>query len=258
MTATVERLRATILEWPGVIPQPRWEIYRRVIDEALDRNIPFALGGAFALAAHTGRWRDTKDLDLYVLPEFRERMIAAVTYCGLTDYYDHVPYDRWWIYRATADSTIVDIIWATANHRAEIDELWMSGPEVEIDSRKLRVLPAEAMIWDKLFILQRERCDWQDVMNLLYSAGPDVDWKYVTARMGDDLPLLAAALSVFRWLAPGRARALPDWLWQRLGMAIPPGSVADVDRRRVSLLDTRPWFGDDGHCRERAKEEVQC
>lgn len=74
----------------------------------------------------------------------------------MADYYDQAPYDRWWIYRATANRTIVDLIWAVANHRSQIGRLWMSGPYIEIHGRRLRVLPAEAMIWDKLYIMQRD------------------------------------------------------------------------------------------------------
>jgi hypothetical protein len=133
-----------------------------------------------------------------------------------------------------------------ANHRAQIDDLWLSGPEVEIRGRRIRTLPAEAMLWDKLYIMQRDRCDWPDVMNLLYSAGPDIDWEYLVCRVGDDAALLAGALSVFRWISPGRAAALPGWIWTRLGIPAPePGAGPEIDKRRVSLLDTRPWFGPD-------------
>ena len=235
-------------DWSDLIPEAEWDLYESVIDEATARCIPFALGGAFALAAYTGAWRNTKDLDLYVLPQNRERMIDVLSSTGLTDYFQVKPYDRWWIYRGHRGECIVDIIWAMANHRAEIDDLWMSGPSVELRGRWLRILPAEAMLWDKLYIMQRDRCDWPDVLNLLYSVGPDVDWKYLLQRMGDDSALMAAALAVFRWVAPGRAQDLPAWIWEDLRLPAAASSTerpAEIDERRVSLLDTRPWFGPD-------------
>jgi hypothetical protein len=244
MAISTPNRASSVKKWPGSIRPEQWDIYGRVIDAALAQRIPFALGGAFALAGHTGFWRDTKDLDLYVLPRCRERMIEVVQSVGLTDYYDKLPYDRWWIYRATADDTIVDVIWAMANHRAEIDRLWMSGPTVEIHGRRLRILPAEAMLWDKLYILQRDRCDWPDVMNLLFYAGGHLDWELLMARMEDHIPLLAAALAIFRWIAPGRAQMLPSWLWERLKLPpTPAAKVPETDRWRTSLLDRRPWFG---------------
>ncbi|HEY1339879.1 MAG TPA: hypothetical protein VGF59_20345 [Bryobacteraceae bacterium] len=235
-----------LTKWSLLIPEREWEVYHRVIEEAEARELPFAVGGAFAMATYTGYWRNTKDLDLYVLPRHRERMIEMLGALGLKDYYDVKPYDRWWIYRAHNDETIVDAIWAMANHRQEIDELWMSGPEVNMRGCRVKALPAEAMVWDKLYIMQRDRCDWPDVFNLLYATGAELDWQYLICRIGDDLPLLAGALSVYRWMSPGRAGQLPDWIWERAGLPPAPGvPLAEIDCRRVSLLDTRPWYGPD-------------
>ena len=230
-------------DWTGHIKQCDSEIYEAVMDAAAGEGIPFALGGAFALASYTGGWRNTKDLDLYVLPWDRERMIALTARLGLTDYYDQVSYDRQWIYRATTDGVIVDLIWAAANHRYEVDEWWMTGPEIQIRGRHVKVLPAEAMLCDKLFIMQRERCDWPDVMNLLYAVGPSLDWAEILKRLNDDRPLLAGALLLFRWLSPGRASKLPYWLWDRVNLPSPDlQPLPDVDCRRAALLDSRPWY----------------
>ena len=232
--------------WSGLIPEPEWRVYQPVIDGARERGIDFALGGAFAVASYTGYWRNTKDLDLYVLPQDRDRMAEMLGGLGLTDYYSKVPYDRWWIYRAHKDDTLVDVIWAMANHRAQIDDLWLSGPEVELRGERVKILPAEAMLWDKLYIMQRDRCDWPDVLNLLYFVAADIDWEYLLCRIGEDAVLLAGVLSVFRWISPGRAQALPVWIWERVGLRAPePGEVPDIDKRRVGLLDTRPWYGPD-------------
>lgn len=235
-----------LTKWASLIPEDQWSVYRAVIDEARARGIDFALGGAFAVATYTGSWRNTKDLDLYVRPEDREKLIRVLTDAGLSDYFEEKPYDRWWIYRGCKNGTIVDIIWAMANHRQQIDELWMSGPPLELYGRSLKVLPAEAMIWDKLYILQRERCDWPDVLNLLYHVAADLDWDYLLTRMGDDRPLMAGILSVFRWMSPGRAQAIPERVWNTL--ELPPMQAAplpEIECRRVSLLDRRPWYGPD-------------
>jgi hypothetical protein len=45
------------------------------------------LGGAFAMAAYTGRWRNTKDMDLFVLPSQRDAMVQLLTELGFQDYY---------------------------------------------------------------------------------------------------------------------------------------------------------------------------
>jgi Uncharacterised nucleotidyltransferase len=236
-----------VTEWSKAIPDDQWAIYAEVLDRTAERGIPFALGGAFSVAAMTGYWRDTKDLDVYVLPEYKDAVIELLLGLGFEDYYDKKPYDRWWIFRACQGETIVDVIWAMANHRAQIDELWMSGPEVEIRGRRLKVLPAEALLWDKLYIMQRERCDWPDLMNVLYWTGHEIDWEYLLDRIGDDRPLMAAALGVFRWLSPGCAADLPAWIWDCLGIVqeVAPAGAPKIVQRRAELLDRRPWYGPD-------------
>lgn len=229
-------------EWASQIADNEWDVYRQVIEAAQARRVNFAIGGAFAVASYTGCWRNTKDLDVYVLPEDRGVMLEVLAACGLEDYYSKTPYDRWWIYRSFRRDVIVDVIWAMANHRAQIDELWMSGPEIELRGYRVRVLPAEAMLWDKLYIMQRDRCDWPDVLNLLYSVSGEVRWEYLLRRMGEDKALMAGVISVFRWMSPGLAARLPEWLWGELGLAPPGPETGDVIKRRVDLLDRRPWY----------------
>jgi hypothetical protein len=228
----------------GVIPDEQWKVYQRVIREARAGGIPFALGGAFAFANFTGLWRDTKDLDLYILPKDRAAMIEVLSRAGMRDYYERLPYDRNWIYRSYSEGTIVDIIWAMANQRAVVDETWIfQGPEAGLNGERLRAIPPEEMLWAKLYIVQRDRCDWPDVLNLIYAKGDTLDWDRVIANLGPDAPLLKSALEVFGWLAPGRTRALPRRLWERLGLPVPePPREPEADPARVRLLDSRPWF----------------
>ena len=42
------------------------EVYGEVLDTLNQASIRYMLGGALALNAHTGIWRETKDLDLFV------------------------------------------------------------------------------------------------------------------------------------------------------------------------------------------------
>ncbi len=225
------------------IPASQAAVYRQVIRAARKRGIPFATGGAFGLAAYTGHCRNTKDLDLYILPRDREAMIRVLKDCGLSDYYDQLAYDRRWIYRSFQDDTIVDAIWAMANLRAEVDEGWLeSGREVEIAGECVRALPVEELIWAKLYVLQRDRCDWPDILNLLAFAGASLDWERLLERVGDDLPVLRGVLSVFGWMAPGISETLPLWLWDRIGLRPPPAGTQRIDRRHVNLLDMRNWL----------------
>jgi hypothetical protein len=241
-------MRVTRPPWEDRIPQAEWSVYQRVMREARSAGIDFAFGGAFATAVYTGELRNTKDFDFYILPEDRDRMRHAIGRAGLPDLYDRLPYDRSWIFRGGIDGVIVDAIWAMANQRAQVDARWMThGPEVMIRGERLRAIPIEELIWAKLYIVQRTRCDWIDVINLIDARAGGIEWEHVLARLEADAPLLAGVLSVFGWLAPDRAQDIPPPIWGRLGLALPPAfGGADVTHRRANLLDSRPWFHSSG------------
>jgi hypothetical protein len=199
--------------WPDdLIEEKEWQVYHEVMVRARQAGIPFAAGGGFAVAAYTGRWRDTKDLDLYTLPAAREALIEVTRDVGLIDLYPRYPYDRRWIYRAGCGNTIVDVISAMANLRAYVDEQWLrEGAEMRIRGERLPIVL--------------------------------LDWEYLLQRLGDDTPLLSAALSLYRWVCPGRSRRIPAWVWERLHTPPPPrDAIPEVDWHHATLLDLRPWF----------------
>ena len=230
--------------WEEQIPEPDWKVYQSVIEQLKATGISVAFGGAFATAVYTGVLRNTKDFDFYVLPQDRETVKAAIDRAGLEDHFDRLPYDRSWIYRASRDDIIVDAIWAMANQRAVVDAHWLRrGPEVAIRGERLRAIPIEELIWSKLYVLQRERSDWGDVLNLIDARAEAVDWDHLIRRLGEDVPLLTGALAVFGWIAPDRVSAIEPSVWTSLGLDPPaPNPDPEVGRTRAQLLDSRPWF----------------
>ena len=132
-TPRTQRRRVPHTEWTEKIPDEEWAIYDSAIEVLRSTGKPFMLAGAFSLATYTGLWRNTKDLDFYVLPQDREPLIAALTSAGFIDYYEKLPYVRHWIYRAWKNDCIVDIIWAMANQRAQVDEEWFEyAPSIDV------------------------------------------------------------------------------------------------------------------------------
>lgn len=231
--------------WPDdLISDDQWRVYHEVIARAAAKGLRFVLGGGFAISTYTGHWRNTRDMDLYVLPADRDAFIQVTAEAGLRDMYERSPYDRRWIFRAACGDTIVDVIWAMANLRSQVDEGWLrDGGEFNIRGERLGVVPPEEMVWNKLYVMQHDRCDWTDVLNLLYSVGAGLDWEYLIKRMGDDTPLLAAVLSVYRWMCPGRSCAIPAPVWKDLQIAPPRReAIPEIDWHHSALLDIRPWF----------------
>jgi hypothetical protein len=229
-------------EWVDAVTEEQWATYRDAIHALKAAGVPFLLGGGFALATYIGHWRNTKDIDFYIMQSDRDKAVEALTKAGFEDYFSRLPYDRKWIYRSTRDGVIVDIIWAMANQRAQTDEQWFEhAPAATVRGEALKVVPMEEFLWCKLYIMQRDHCDWTDVFNLIYAVGRDLDWEHLLERLEEDRPLLKGLLTVYGWLCPEQARELPQSIRDELGLPepdLPPEHARD----NVKLLDTRGWF----------------
>jgi hypothetical protein len=231
--------------WGQLIPEDQWSIFRTGT-AALDRaGVPFLLHGAMALAAYTGHWRNTKDVDVVVRPADRDRAVEAVCGAGFVDFFDQGGYDRSWIFRGFRDGVLFDIIWALPNHRVAIDSGWFDRAErLSLRDQRFAVVPPEELIRVKLYVMQRERCDWVDVLNVLAAVGEWLDWRMLVDRMGRDLGLLHGVVAVFNWMCPERARSLPGWVRERFALEAAPAATDPraMEERRVRLFDSRPWF----------------
>ena len=58
-------------------PEKQQQLFREVLELFNRAEIPYAVSGAFALQKHTGIWRDTKDLDLFLPAEKCRKHCAA-------------------------------------------------------------------------------------------------------------------------------------------------------------------------------------
>jgi hypothetical protein len=202
-----------------LIPVAHWTVFRDAILAARAHGIPCAVGGGLAVSLYTGMWHSPHDLDLLIVPGNRAPMIDAMGTAGLSDLYEREKYDRNWIYRGSRGDAVVDAIWALANGVGEVDETWVTrGPQTELGDVTVRLLPPEELIWSKLYVVQGTRCDWPDIVNLLFATGLALDWDRLIARCAGpgDEALLASALLLFAWIAPGRAHAVSEHVWQRL------------------------------------------
>ena len=230
--------------WSVLIPEDQWTVFSAGADALERAGIDYLLGGAMALATYTDHWRNTKDVDVIVRAKDRDAAVAALARAGFEDYFEREGYDRSWIFRGWREGVIFDVIWDLPNHRVSVDEAWFarSRPLV-LRGRRFRALGPEELVRIKLYVLQRSRCDWVDVLNVLASAVGEIDWDFLVERMGRDLPLLQAVLSLFNWMSPARAQELPRQLRERFALPrIEAEDLAAMEERRTRLLDSRPWF----------------
>jgi hypothetical protein len=242
--------------WVKFIDDAEWVSYQRVLQEIALQGIPFALGGGMATATHIGLWQNTGDLDMYVLPSDCERMIRLTERLGFTDVDNKLPYDHSWTYRATDGKVIVEAIWSMRNGRANVDSEWLDrSEEIEILGSTVRVAPVEEMIWHKLYVVMKPRCDWPDVLNYLYFKSGSLDWGHLLKRLDEDKPLLASVLAIFSWISPDRSGTIPKWVWQTVGLEVPKSSSFLDGLRHAAFLSPSKWYAPmaDGSLLERSK-----
>jgi hypothetical protein len=189
------------------------DFYRRVLDALEGASVDFLLGGAFAMRIITGIERDTKDFDLMLRPRDVERALAACREAGFrADYaFSH------WIAKAHFGEHFIDLIYRAGNGLCEVDDEWFAhAREAQVLGRTLRLCPPEEMIWQKAFVMERERYDGADVLHLLRSTASTLDWERFVTRFDDDWRVLLSHLVLFGYVYPLQRKDIPDAVLERL------------------------------------------
>lgn len=222
---------------PPTFPAEKEQLFRDVLQEMNESGIPYAVSGTFALAQHTGIWRDTKDLDLF-LPV--EDVGKALDYLQRRGYEIYVK-DPTWLAKAKRNGYFVDLITGMSNGVLRVDRSWIDR---SVDSQVLgipvRVLNAEELIASKLFVAFRERFDGADVVHLIYaSRNNPLDWPRLIQLMGDHWELLMWSMVFFHYLYPAHSNIVPRDIWTTMIRRLEE-SLDHVDVRapfRGSLID---------------------
>lgn len=196
-------------EFPG----PQKALFRESL-LALNRcRIPYAVSGAFALQFHTGIWRCTKDLDVFLPAE----EVAAALRCLEDKGFACEICDSVWLAKAHRDGFFVDLITGMSNAVITVDRSWIKNamPAAIFDVRT-RILAAEELLASKLFVMRRERFDGADIAHLIYATRGNLRWERILEVVGEHWEVLLGALVLFRYVYPAYSHYVPPWLWQHL------------------------------------------
>ncbi len=196
-------------------------------------GIGYVVGGAFALYAHTGLWRDTKDLDVFLRPADVRTALAAFEGRERT-----VIHDVHWLAKVLRGPHLMDMIFAVSNENVPIDESWFEfGLPVEILNVPTRVAAAEEVLASKAFVVRHDRFDGGDIAHIIRAAGGRLDWDRVLARMAGDRDLLFWYLVLYRYVYPAHAGDVPDALFDEMGRPYREGLAPGAAPFRGTLID---------------------
>src|ERR1700741_5361437 len=186
--------------------QRRSEVCRAVMQLLLDNKIDFLVGGAYALAEYTRINRDTKDFDLFLHPKDVEPALAMWREAGYEADYTFTH----WLAKVQAGRVYVDIIFRSGNGLGCVDDVWFQyAREATIFGLPVKIVPPEEMIWQKAYIMERERYDGADVAHLLSACANSLDWNRLVKRFDTDWRVLWSHLILFGFIFPSKRHLIP-------------------------------------------------
>jgi Uncharacterised nucleotidyltransferase len=177
-------------------------------------NVPFMIGGAYAMRTYGGIFRDTKDLDVFCRPQNVRRVLTVLRALGCRIERTHPR----WLAKAFSGTTMIDVIFSSSNGRCRVDETWhRHARETDVLGVSVEVIPPEEMIWSKAYVQDRFRFDGADVAHIIRRQGRRLDWHRLLDRMDHDWEVLLAHLVTFHFIYPSDRRAVPTWVMRELG-----------------------------------------
>jgi hypothetical protein len=203
----------TELSTQNTLDRQTYQFYQRAIAMLQMAQVPFLVGGTFAFAYYTGIVRKTKDLDLFVRSGDTERCLLVLAEAGYRTELT-IPH---WLGKASDEAQFIDIIFSSDNGIGTVDDEWFTyAVEQTILDMPVLLCPREEMIWDKAFIMERERYDGADVAHLLRGALEHLDWSRLLRRFHPHWRVLFSHLTLFGFIYPDERTLIPDWVMHDL------------------------------------------
>ncbi len=187
------------------------------------------MGGAYAFGYYTGIVRHTKDLDLFVRPSDVQRTLSILQAAG---YPAEIVFTHWLAKAYHADD-FVDVIYSSGNGRCVVGDDWFRhAVDGQVLGVSARLIPAEEMIWQKAYIMERERFDGADVIHLIHARGRLLDWDRLLARFGPHGRVLLSHLILFGFVYPDDHESIPPRVLAHLIHSLKEESSALHERNR--------------------------
>jgi Uncharacterised nucleotidyltransferase len=210
-------------EWTGTLPEVDEQTFLRVLTDAVGvasgTGLPHAFMGGIASTA-LGRPRWTHDIDLCVRREDARRVLRAFADAG----YDTEETDQRWLYKATKDGVLVDVIFESTGGIVLDDEMLSRVRQASFEHLRLNVLGPEDLLVIKAIVHREHRQrHWFDALALVETG--ELDWPYLLRRAAPS-PRRVASLLLY---AQADGLRVPDWVVEALlDLAREQESAADV------------------------------
>jgi hypothetical protein len=182
------------------------EFCRDVLRLLTDHRIEFLVGGYHALRHHTGIDRETKDFDLMARPSAVAKVLQLCRNAG----YGTEMVSSHWLAKIEYQDCFIDLIFNSGNGRCAVDDDWFARADsCRVLDHLVKIVPLEELIWQKAYIMERERFDGADIAHLLLKCGERIDWEHLLGRFAADWRVLFSHLVLFGFIYPSRRNQVP-------------------------------------------------
>jgi hypothetical protein len=200
----------------ALLDAPTRKFYLDALDVIDRAKIPYCVAGAYALAAHAGIVRHTKDLDVFLKRGDVQRAIDAFEEAGYRTERTH-PH---WLAKAFDNrptGAFVDLIFRAASGIWDVDDEWLNKAKPgKVVGRMAPLCPPEELIWSKAMVMERNRFDGADIAHVIHSLGPQLDWDRLLRRCIGHDAILLGHLAFYRYLYPRETEYVPIGVMETL------------------------------------------
>lgn len=173
--------------------------YKEALTLLNQTDTHYMLGGGFAIFHYTGIYRDTKDLDIFCKSSEYPTILKHFADNG----YRTELTDVRWLAKVFKGDHFMDIIFDTVNNICTVDDRWYEhATDGELFGVPIKYIPAEELLWCKIYVQNREHFDGADVNHILLRYGKRLNWEHVLYRFDQHWHLLLAQLLIFQFVYP--------------------------------------------------------
>jgi len=146
---------------------------KRVASTLKSADIPFALGGSFAVYAHGGHSSD-HDVDFLLREQDKEQALKALAAVGFRT--EEPPED--WLVKVYDDDRMVDLIYRPVE-KPVTDETLRDTEMISVEAINMPVLSATQLMIHKLLSYSQHYCDFATGFPVARSLREQIDWARV-------------------------------------------------------------------------------
>jgi hypothetical protein len=226
--------------------------YRDALTALTASKVDFLVGGSYAVERYTGIARNTKDFDVFLRPGDVHRALAVLEDRG---YQTELTFSHW-LGKAKHGGDLIDVIFSSGSGVATVDDIWFAhAVGGELFGVPVRFCAAEEVIWQKGFVMERDRFDGADIAHILRARAEHIDWNRLSWRFGPHWRVLFVHLVLFGFIYPGERDRVPAELMRELASRLGTELAAPAPTGRLCqgtlfshtqyLIDLERWRYDD-------------